>query len=112
AKSLVGVPYRTAGVTPSGFDCSGFTQYVMAQNGISVPRTSGGQYGIGTNVSRNNLKTGDFVFFNTSGSGVSHVGIYVGNNNFISSTSSSGVSIVSLSNSYWNPRYIGARRIL
>ncbi|WP_213818997.1 NlpC/P60 family protein, partial [Garciella nitratireducens] len=112
AQSYLGVPYVWGGTSPSGFDCSGFTYYVLKQYGISIPRTSTTQYTQGTPVSKSNLQRGDFVFFNTSGSGVSHVGIYLGNNTFISATSSKGIAICSLNNSYWSPRYIGARRIL
>ncbi|RBP39898.1 peptidoglycan-binding protein [Garciella nitratireducens] len=112
AQSYLGVPYVWGGTSPSGFDCSGFTYYVLKQYGISIPRTSTAQYTQGTPVSKSNLQRGDFVFFNTSGSGVSHVGIYLGNNTFISATSSKGIAICSLNNSYWSPRYIGARRIL
>ncbi|MPW27198.1 peptidase [Alkalibaculum sp. M08DMB] len=112
SKSLIGIPYLNAGTTPTGFDCSGFTQYVMKQNGITIPRTAAQQYTIGTPVNRGDLKLGDFVFFTTYTSGASHLGIYVGNNSFIHSSSSVGVTITNLDNSYWNPRYIGARRII
>jgi cell wall-associated NlpC family hydrolase len=112
AKQYIGTPYVWGGMTPSGFDCSGLVQYVFAQNGISLPRTTALQYKVGTSVSKSNLKPGDLVFFNTSGSGVSHVGIYIGDNQFIHSSSSKGVVITSLSNSYWSARYLGARRVL
>lgn len=112
AKSYTGVPYAWGGTSPSGFDCSGFTYYVMRENGLNISRTSSSQYKEGRAVSRSNLQRGDFVFFNTSGSGISHVGIYLGNNEFISATSSKGVTTYSLSNSYWSPKYVGARRII
>ena len=112
AKKYIGVPYLWGGITPSGFDCSGYVQYVFAAHGISLPRTAATQYGAGTAVSRANLKKGDLVFFVTGSSGVSHVGIYVGDNQFIHASTSSGVIISSLNNSYWSARYYGARRVL
>lgn len=112
AKEYVGVPYLYGGNSPSGFDCSGFLVYVFDQLGMDLPRTSADQYQQGTSVSKSNLQPGDLVFFkNTYKPGISHAGIYVGDNKFISSTSSSGVQIVSLSNTYWGPRYAGAKRL-
>ena len=112
AKKYIGVPYLWGGTTPSGFDCSGFVQYVFKAHGISLPRVSRDQYTAGYAVSKSNLKPGDLVFFNTSGSGVSHLGIYLGNNQFIHASTSKGVVITSLTSTYWSSRYIGARRVL
>ncbi len=112
AKKYIGSPYLWGGVTPAGFDCSGYVQYVFAANGITLPRTAAQQYTAGTYVSKANLQKGDLVFFVTGSSGISHLGIYIGDNQFIHSSTSSGVIISSLNNSYWSARYYGARRVL
>lgn len=112
AKSFLGVKYVYGGTTSSGFDCSGYTQAVFKKTGVSIPRTTGSQYATGKAVAKSNLQTGDLVFFNTNGRGVSHVGIYVGSNNFIHASTSRGVMISSINDPYyWGKRYIGARRI-
>ncbi|BFH65844.1 MULTISPECIES: C40 family peptidase [Paenibacillus] len=108
----VGVSYKTGGSTTKGFDCSGFTQYVLKKMGVSVPRQSNAQFRTGTPVSKSQLRAGDLVFFNTTGGGVSHVGIYIGNGSFAHSSSSKGVTISKLSNSYFAKRYIGAKRVM
>ena len=112
AKKYIGTPYLWGGVTPSGFDCSGYVQYVFNIHGISLPRTAATQYQSGTSVSKAKLKAGDLVFFVTGSSGISHVGIYIGDNQFIHSSSSKGVIISSLTSSYWSGCYYGARRVL
>ena len=113
AKKYIGVPYLWAGTTPSGFDCSGYVQYVFKARGINLNRTTTQQYKHGTYVSKANLIPGDLVFFqNTYRAGISHVGIYIGNGQFIHASSSKGVTISYLSNSYWTSHYYGARRIL
>jgi cell wall-associated NlpC family hydrolase len=111
ALSLRGAPYRTGGSTPDGFDCSGFVQYVFGLNGLAVPRATGEQFRIGRSIDRNHLAPGDLVFFSTVAPGASHVGIAIGNGEFVHAPSSRGVVRVErLSADYWRRRYIGARR--
>lgn len=112
AMHLVGVPYKWGGVTAKGFDCSGFTWYVFDKNAIELPRTADVQYKVGKMVSRSDLRKGDVVFFTTYEPGASHCGIYLGNGNFIHASSSKGVMVSNLSDSYWKTRYFGARRIV
>ncbi len=112
AKNYMGVPYVWGGESPRGFDCSGFTQYVLKKNGISIPRVTSDQYDTGKSVSKSNLKVGDLVFFTTYKAGPSHVGFYIGSGKFIHASSSKGVTISSLDSSYYSSRYIGARRVI
>lgn len=111
SKQYLGVNYVFGGTTPSGFDCSGFVQYVFAKNGISLPRVSRDQFKVGTSISYSNLKAGDLVFFSLAKNGVvDHEGIYVGNGQFINASSSKGVTIYTLG-PYWQSAYIGAKRV-
>ncbi|MDO7908683.1 C40 family peptidase [Paenibacillus sp. JX-17] len=110
--SAKGTSYVSGGTSLSGFDCSGFTMYVFNKLGIKLPHQSGSQFSMGKSVSRNEMRPGDLVFFNTSGRGVSHVGIFVGEGKFAHASSSRGVIISSLNESYYAKRYIGAKRIM
>lgn len=111
AAGFLGVPYLWGGSTSSGFDCSGFVMKVFQLNGILLNRTADQQYYAGNYISRDQLKSGDLVFFTTYCPGVSHVGIYIGGDRFIHSSSSSGmVRISSLKESYYDARYVGAAR--
>lgn len=112
SKQFLGIKYQYGGTTTSGFDCSGYTKYVFKNAGITLSRTAATQYREGVSVSKSNLQAGDLVFFNNLGY-TSHVGIYVGNNQFISATTSKGIAIVSINDPYyWGKYYIGAKRII
>ena len=112
AKKYLGVPYKWGGTTPSGFDCSGFVYYVLRSNGINVSRTQTAMYKQGTPVAKSELKPGDVVFFqNTYKAGLSHVGIYVGDGQFIHAPSSGKVvSYANLYSDYYVSHYYGAVR--
>ncbi|KLU61210.1 D-gamma-glutamyl-meso-diaminopimelic acid endopeptidase CwlS precursor [Peptococcaceae bacterium CEB3] len=110
ALSLRGIPYVFGGTSRSGFDCSGFTQYVFATVGISLPRSSYAQFDVGSSVTRANLRPGDLVFFTTYARGPSHVGIYIGGGDFVQA-SDSGVRITRMSDSYYAHRFVGGRRV-
>lgn len=113
AKKYIGTPYAFGGTTPSAFDCSGYLQYVFRENGINIPRMADEQYSLGVNAkTKNELVAGDLVFFSTDNDGISHVGIYLGGGEFIHASSSKGVRIDELSNSYWQPRFYGGKKIV
>lgn len=115
AMKYVGKRYVWGGHSPSGFDCTGLTWYVMKQLGHSLPQHDlEGQMASGRSVKRSELRPGDFVFFrDTYRSGLSHVGIYAGGNRFIHAASErEGVIVSSLEEPYWNSRYLGATRVL
>ncbi|TQR21309.1 C40 family peptidase [Psychrobacillus vulpis] len=112
AKSLVGIKYRYGGTTKAGFDCSGFVGYVYKQNGVYLPRTAAGMYSTGKAVKKANLAVGDLVFFNTSGKGVSHVGMYIGSGKFIHASTSKGVRVDKINDPYyWGKKYVGAKKV-
>ena len=111
AKQYIGVPYVYGGSSPKGFDCSGFTSYVYKHFNVSLPHSSASQYTRVTKVSRDNLQPGDLVFFASSagGSRINHVGIYVGNGNFIHAPRpGKSVCYDSLYSSYYSSHYVGA----
>ncbi len=112
AYSVLGTPYVFGGTSPYGFDCSGFVQYSFARAGISLPRAADSQYYSTRRISMSQLRPGDLIFFSTYEPGASHVGIYVGNGNFIHAGSSTGVTVSSAFTGYWGARYYGAGRIL
>ncbi|MCR2807838.1 C40 family peptidase [Paenibacillus soyae] len=112
---LIGTRYSYGGTSTKGFDCSGFTGYVFDKMGIDLPRRSVDQASEGTKVAKADLKPGDLVFFDTSGSnngGISHVGIYVGDGNIAHASTSKGVTIDKLDSSYYKSRFVTARRVM
>lgn len=111
ALRFLGTPYVFGGTSNSGFDCSGFVQHVFAMLGVSIPRTADAQYYAAHRV-KGGMKAGDLVFFQTYEPGPSHVGIYLGHGKFVHASSSHGVMVSNLSDSYWSSRYIGAKRVL
>jgi cell wall-associated NlpC family hydrolase len=112
AGTLLGSPYREGGAMPDGFDCSGLVTYVFARHGIAVPRDVLRQAAAGVEVGRADVVPGDLVFFATTGSGPTHVGIAVGGDRFIHAPKSGDVVRVdSMSVSYWASRFVIARRL-
>jgi len=112
ARRFIGVRYCYGGARPeSGFDCSGFVQYVFSLHGIKMPRTASEQATVGTRVT--DPAPGDLVFFDTHCNGsIEHVGIYVGNNAFIHASQSNGITITSLSDTWYKQRYTFTCRII
>ncbi len=111
AMRLVGARYQWGGITPRGFDCSGFVSYVLWLMGAKVPRTTYAMYEGGQPISKGSMQVGDVVFFQTVSPGPSHAGLYIGNKTFIHASSASGrVTVTSLDDRYYAPRFLGARR--
>lgn len=113
AQGLLGRPTLWGGTSPvTGFDCSGFVQYVFRKVGIELPRTADIQFLVGRTVARTALRPGDLVYFTTYEPGASHVGIYIGRDKFIHTSYASGVvAVADLNDDYFTRRYYGAKRI-
>jgi cell wall-associated NlpC family hydrolase len=112
ALDLRGVRYRNGGADPGGFDCSGFTQYVFARHGVTLPRSVRDQFDQGAPVRPEDVREGDLLFFSIDGPGASHVAIAVGGDSFVHAPSSSGVVRVErIGSRYWATRFVGARRV-
>ena len=115
AQKHLGVPYKEAGLDPTGFDCSGFTCYVFEQNGVSLPRRAAEQYNYCQKIDPEEAHAGDLVFF-SNGTQINHVGILISEKGalkqMIHSSSSIGISIVEIETSaYWKPKVVGYGRI-
>lgn len=116
AAENLGAPYRGGGTTPAGFDCSGFVNYTMSQFDVVLPRSSAEMAQTGKRILKSEAKSGDLIFFRTSGRGVSHVGIVTENTDgiikFIHSSTSNGVIYSSTAESYYSRTFVGINRIL
>ncbi len=120
-KKYLGKPYRYATTGPNSFDCSGYVYYILhkyygdqlKENNINLPRSSRAMASVGTPVSRDNLEVGDLVFFNNTSGSINHVGLYLGNNQFIHASSGSSMSVIisPLNTGTYNNRYNTARRL-
>jgi hypothetical protein len=107
-----GVPYRWAGMSSRGMDCSGLVSRVLQAHGIRAPHQSGLLFRMGTPVGLNELQAGDLLFFRTRRRGIGHVGMYLGNGKFIHASSGAGrVVITPISDAHFMSIYVGARRI-
>jgi cell wall-associated NlpC family hydrolase len=107
-----GTHYRMGGTTKNGIDCSAFSGTLLSTIfSFNMPRTAREQYKICEHLNKEDLLPGDLVFFNTHGSGVSHVGVYLANNHFVHSSSSEGVKISSLDEDYYSRKFICGGRV-
>ena len=108
APYVFGAPMKYA---PRAFDCSSFTKYVFAKNGIKLPRTASAQSKKGKYIPTSRIKKGDLLFFRVPGRGIGHVGIYAGGNRMIHTYGKGGVKVSKI-NGYWRSHYLGAKRVI
>jgi len=112
-KQYLGIRYRFGGQTPSGFDCSGFVRFMFSKTfDMQLPRSSTEMSSIGTRVQRSELKPGDLVFFRNAKNRINHVGIFIGNNVFVHSSLSRGITRDNLNESYFDKRFATGVRVL
>lgn len=112
AREMVGKPYKYAGNTPAGFDCSGLVNYSYGKAGLRLPRDTRNQRQSTVLVSTRNLRAGDLLFFDQEGSKASHVGLYIGDGRFIHAPSSGGkVRVDSMKSDFWKKHFVDARRV-
>jgi murein DD-endopeptidase / murein LD-carboxypeptidase len=112
-KQYLGTRYRFGGESPSGFDCSGFVRFMFSKElDVQLPRSSQEMSAVGIRVERNELKPGDLVFFKNGKNHINHVGIFIGNDTFVHSSLSKGITRDTLNESYYNNRFAAAVRIL
>ena len=112
AREMVGRPYRYAGNTPAGFDCSGLVNYSYAKAGVRLPRDTRSQRRSTVAVPASRLRAGDLLFFDQEGAKASHVGLYVGGGRFVHAPSTGGkVRVDSLKSDYWKKHFVDARRV-
>jgi len=112
-RQYLGIRYRFGGQTPAGFDCSGFVRFMFGKVfDMQLPRSSREMSALGSKVARSELKPGDLVFFQTRGKRINHVGIFVGNDTFVHSSLSKGITRDNLSQRYYDLRFAGAVRVL
>jgi murein DD-endopeptidase len=112
AREMIGKPYRYAGNTPAGFDCSGLVNYSYGKAGVRMPRSTRAQRQSTLVVSARNLRAGDLLFFDQEGAKASHVGLYIGNGRFVHAPSTGGkVRVDSLKSDFWKKHFVDARRV-
>lgn len=111
AEPWLGTPYRFGGNSRTGIDCSGFAKVLHAEVGHrQLARTTTQQWRASAPVNVSQLRPGDLLFFNTSGKGISHVGVFVEGNQFVHASTSKGVTYSSTTEAYWSANFLGARR--